>query len=65
MDGAFIGIIALMIIFIFSVFFGIVYTIHREKKKKQQFAKKLEKVYNNIYSKDFDAEAFIEEHKTI
>ena len=64
-DGFFISVIGSMVLFIFQIFFGVLYGVYREKKKKEEFANKLDQVYKNIYSSSFDAEAFIEKHKDV
>ena len=56
---------SLVVLFILAVITGIIVGMCNKSRKKNEFKKKLDAVYQNIFSEKFDAEAFIEKHKDV
>lgn len=64
-DGIFITLMTLVVIFILAVIIGVACTICRKNRQLDNFKKDLRDLYRNIYKKNFNVEKFIETNKQV
>jgi len=55
----------LVVLFLIFIIFGVIYSICKKQRKKDDFKKKLRNLYKNIYKKGFDVEKFILQHEDV
>jgi len=64
-DGLFVGLMLFSVLFVFVLMMTCVVVSFKKLRKSGEFKKQLKAVYNNIYSKNFDAEDFICKNKEV
>lgn len=62
-DGATIGLVAVLVCIIFTYFFYTLVKISKKKRHQNEFKELLEEVYANIYNDELDVAAFLDEFK--